>query len=79
MVEERKIKTGGQEKVEVANLHLKGFASCARASLEGASDLPKSREVNEITRHCSKLVEKIQLREDQKLKEAQEHEVNEVY
>ena len=77
-MEERKVKTGGQEKVEVANSNLKGFANAAGASLEVASDRPKSREVNEMTRHCSKLVEKIQLREEQKLKEAQEQEVNEV-
>ena len=70
MVEDRKIRTGGPEKVDVANSNLKGFASCARASLEAASDRPKSREANEMTRHCSKLVEKIQLREEQKLKEA---------
>ena len=77
-VEERKVKTGGQEKVEVANSNLKGFATAAGACLEAASDRPKSREANEMTRHCSKLVEKIQLREEQKLKEAQEPEVNEV-
>ena len=42
MVEDRKIGTGGQEKVGVASSNLKGFASCARASLEAASDRPKS-------------------------------------
>ena len=69
-VEERKVKKGGQEKVEVADASMKGFASSTLEDvlgprLEGVPESSRSRDLNEMARRCTKLVERIQLKEDQ--------------
>ena len=63
-MEDRKAKKGGQEKVEVADASMKGFASSTLEDvlgprLEGVPESSRSRDLNEMARHCTKLVEKI--------------------
>lgn len=69
-MEERKVKKGGQEKVEVADASMKGFASSTLEDvlgprLEGVPESSRSRDLNEMASRCTKLVERIQLKEDQ--------------
>ena len=71
-MEDRKVKKGGQEKVEVADASMKGFASSTLEDvlgprLEGVPlpESSRSRDLNEMARRCTELVERIQLREGQ--------------
>ena len=77
-VEERKIKIGGQEKVEVADENLKGFVSRNLSSFEESPELLGSSTIREMLSYNTKLFCMIQLKENQKLKEAAGTEVSEV-
>ena len=77
-VHERKVKVGGQAKVEVADANLKQFASNAVSFFEASPQLLNFRDFNEALKYDRKLMEKMQLREEQKLKEVQDQEVKEV-
>ena len=68
-VEERKVKIGGQEKVEVADASLKSFASKRLWFLQESPKLLDSSDFKEVLRHTTNVVQKIQLKEDRKLKE----------
>ena len=77
-MEERKIKTGGQEKVEVAEASLKSFASSRQSFLEKESPkLSQSSGFQEALRYNTNLMQKIQLKESW-LKEARVLEADEV-
>ena len=58
------MKFGGKEKSEVADANLKGLANRRAAE----SLLPADRESFEVLRYDKKFIEKIQRKEDQKLK-----------
>ena len=73
-VEERKVKVGGKEKSEVANSNMKGLVK-RRAS---ESLPPTDREWFEVLRFDKKLLEKIQRKEDRKLKKMQAQVIDEV-
>ena len=81
-MEERKVKTGGQERVEVANVKqknvLKCFASSRAELLEEFPELLNSRDFKKSLRCETNLMKKIQLKEDQKINEVGGAEFNEV-
>ena len=77
-VEERKIKIGGQEKVEVAEANLKGFVSSNLSSFEESPELLDSSTFREMLSYNTKLMQKIQLKENQKVNEVVGTDVSEV-
>ena len=77
-VEERKVKIGGQEKVKVGDASLKSFATKKLTLLEESPKLLDFGDFKEVLRYNTSLLQKIQLKEDRRLKEAGEVEVNEV-
>ena len=78
-MEERKVKIGGQEKVEVAFANQKSSASGRLSSfLEKEPELLGSSEFRKMLRYNINLLEKIQLRENRKLREMGRVEVDEV-
>ena len=77
-VGERKVKIGGQEKVKVGNASLKSFATKKLTLLEESPKLLDFGDFKEVLRYNTSLLQKIQLKEDRRLKEAGEVEVNEV-
>ena len=68
-MEEKKIKIGGQEKVEVAEANLKGLVSWKLSSFEEKPELLGSSTIREMLSYNTKLFCMIQLKEYQKLKE----------
>ena len=69
-VEERKVKTGGKEKREVADAEMKSSASRTLSALEERPEQFKTSDSSkEMLKYNTKLMEKIQLKENQKLKE----------
>ena len=78
-VEERKVKIGGQEKVEVAFAKMKSSARGRLSSyLEKEPEVLGSSEFQEMLLYNINLMEKIQLRENRKLREVRRAEVDEV-
>ena len=69
-VEERKVKTGGKEKREVADTEMKSSTSRTLSVLEERPEQFKTSDsFKEMLKYNTKLMEKIQLKENQKLKE----------
>ena len=66
-VEERKVKTGGKEKTEVALSTVKSYASTCLQELRDRTHLHAKPDYEESVAHFSDLVEKIQLKKDRKL------------
>ena len=83
-VDERKVKIGGQAKVEAADAAvkdgLKRSVSEQALLLECSSKLlnSRTRDFEEGLRHQTNLMRKIELKEERKLKDAEEREFNEV-
>ena len=83
-VDERKVKIGGQAKVEAADAAvkdgLKRSVSEQALLLECSSKLlnSRTRDFEEGLRHQTNLMMKIELKEERKLKDAEEREFNEV-
>ena len=81
-MEERMVKIGGNEKVEVGIANMKTIlkhSAIQRASfLEDSPELLNSRDFTEALRYDTQLMKKIQLKEDRKLKEVEGKEINEV-
>ena len=65
-MDERKIKIGGQEKVEVADAHLKDFVSRKLSSFEENPELLDSSDFREMLRYNAELMQRIRLKENQK-------------
>ena len=70
-VEERKVKTGGKEKTDVALSTVKSYASTCLQELKDRTHLHAKPDYEESVAHFSDLVEKIQLKEDRKLRKVQ--------
>ena len=78
IVEERKVKVGGLGKVEVAEAKQKGLASSWLSLAEESPELWDSDDFREMLRYNTRLVQKIQLKENRKLKEVVGAEFSEV-
>ena len=77
-VEERKVKVGGLAKVEVAEAKQKGLANRRLAQAEESPELLDSSDFREVLRYNTRLMQKIQLKEDRKQKEVVGAEFSEV-
>ena len=76
-MEERKLKVGGQDKLEAGVANMKSSAIRLASVLEESPELLNLKVFDEVLRFDRNLLEKIQLKE-QKLKEEREKEVTEV-
>ena len=78
-MDERKVKIGGMEKVEVAEARMKEFVSSKVEMLEDwRAEVDHSRDIDEMLKLETTQLKKMKLKEEQKLKEAVGGEVNEV-
>ena len=77
-MEDRKVKVGGLQKVEVAEANQKGLANSRLSWAEESPELWDSNEFREVLRYNTRLLRKIQLKESRKLKEVVGAEFSEV-
>ena len=77
-VEERKVKIGGREKVEVADAALKDHLTRSASMKAHVTSLFNTRDFKEGLRHDTKLMRKIERKEGRKLKDVEERKFNEV-